>query len=67
VNNLIPACVLVDDITAELDRDNQDEFMRLLGNNNHQLFVTTTDKDFVKRYQNYQFKVFNINAGVIGT
>jgi DNA replication and repair protein RecF len=65
--NAIPACVLVDDITAELDRGNQDEFMRLLGNNNHQLFVTTTDKDFVKRYQNYQFKVFDINAGVIST
>ncbi|MEE9424927.1 MAG: DNA replication/repair protein RecF [Methylococcales bacterium] len=65
--NAIPACVLVDDITAELDCTNQDEFMNLLGNNNHQLFVTTTDKDFVKRYQNYQFKVFDINAGVIST
>ena len=63
--NAIPACVLVDDITAELDRSNQDKFMHLLGNNNHQLFVTTTDKDFVKRYQQHQFKVFEINAGVI--
>lgn len=64
VNN-IQACVLVDDITAELDRDNQDEFMRLLGNHNHQLFVTTTDKDFVKRFRNEDHKVFEINAGEV--
>ena len=67
VKNAIPACVLVDDITAELDRNNQDQFMHLLGGNHHQLFVTTTDKDFAKRYQNYEFKVFDINAGVINS
>ncbi|HFD13011.1 MAG TPA: DNA replication/repair protein RecF [Crenotrichaceae bacterium] len=61
----IPACVLVDDITAELDRTNQDEFMRLLGNNNHQLFVTTTDKNFVERFRHDDVKVFEISAGVI--
>ena len=64
--NQTQACVLVDDITAELDCRNQNKFMRLLGNNSHQLFVTTTDQDFVKRFrQNEAVKVFEINAGEI--
>lgn len=63
--NQIPACVLIDDITAELDQSNQEKFMGLLADNHHQLFITTTDKGVLNRFKNQDFKVFEINAGLI--
>ncbi|MCH9697378.1 MAG: DNA replication/repair protein RecF [Gammaproteobacteria bacterium] len=59
------ACILVDDITAELDRENQDEFMRLLHRHHNQLFVTTTDNDLIKRFDFNELAVYTISDGVL--
>jgi DNA replication and repair protein RecF len=59
-------CILIDDITAELDMDNRAKLLALLSQFKHQIFITTSEvSEFGDISLFEQHKVFHVEHGEI--
>ena len=59
-------CVLIDDITAELDKENRSKLLLFLSQLNHQIFITTNEaSEFGDISLIDQHKVFHVEHGEI--
>lgn len=59
-------CVLIDDITAELDAENREKLLIFLSHLDHQVFITTNElNEFGERSLIRQQKVFHVEHGEV--
>ena len=66
INHNKIGCILIDDLSSELDRANQTKLLKFLSELNMQVFITATEKtDFGDISNLTDFKMFHVEQGIV--